>query len=592
MIDTLQYGIGDDSIKCIRGVQNRAFVSPEQGALNRKHIRLSSARSDDVSFQVFIKWDQDLILAVTDSTLFDPRIELPIIRMHTSVPNCDVEITTRIEGFIEDDDRCLKAELLLRDESVQVTKNCCQPVWMDIKIPMSCSATQIKGIITFFIHTLFEDERYAGSLSFTVDVLGVQMPPPKDFHFYLDLWQHPANIARMHAVALWSDQHFAVLEHYLKGLAEIGQKVVTVVVSEVPWAGQYCFDVKNNLSNLFEYSMIPVEKDESGSLILDFSIIDRYIRTCISLGINREIEVIGLVNIWCRENTGFEKFVSDYPDALRIRFFDRKDGKYKYCRDGKDIMEYIRLLEAHMNEMGWIDIVRIMADEPVDADRYRLSIQAVRKAAPSFRFKAAINHTSFIQSFKNEIDDFVMLIGCMLHEWEEYSVMKSEGKGRYLWYTCCGISPDSCIRASLLESRFIGWLSAYLGLEGFLRWNYTVWPKNPTKMICWNAPLFPAGENYFVYPGEDGHPVFSMRYMHLRRGIRDFELIKMVQENCPNHEELLKKAFEKIIKAVDITRSGLGDGRASKDIISLSYNDYEIARRELLDALEASKFHW
>jgi hypothetical protein len=592
MMKSLIYGIGDESIKCVRGNRSRAAITPERSAFYQKHIRLTSARRDDVSFQVLLQADEDFVLAVTDSTVFHPQIESPVIRVKAAaIPDDAVEITFRIEGFIEDDDRWLKADLLLHDESILVSRGCCQPVWVDIKIPENCELPKVEGEIILLVHTLFGDEQIAGRMSFTIDVIDVLMPLPKDFSFYLDLWQHNTNLARTHAVPLWSDGHFAIIERYLKSMAEIGQKVITVVVSEVPWAGQFCFDVKSHLSNLFEYSMIPVEKGESGRLEPDYSVLDRYVQTCLSMGIDREIEVIGLVSIWCRENSGFERFVPDYPDAIRIRYFDRKDGTYKYCREGREIREYIRLLEAHMKEMGWIDIVRIMADEPADSAQYRLSIDAVKESAPAFRLKAAINHTSFIQSFGDDIDDFVMLVGCMMREWDIYSKMKSEGRGHYIWYTCCGNTPDSCLRAPLLESRFVGWLTAYLGLEGFLRWNYTVWPDDPTRMIYWNSPIFPAGENCFVYPGDDGCPVFSLRFMHLRKGIRDFELIRLVRENCPNHEELLGKAFRRIIKSDDITRSGLGEGRTSADIFSLSCEDYETAKRELLTALASSSFH-
>jgi len=586
---SLKFGIGDESIKCVWGNRSRAVATPEKDAFNQKHIRLSSARRDDVSFQVLVQSDEDFVLTVTDNTVFHPRIELPILRMKTvAVTEGTVEITSRIEGFIEDDDRWLKAELLLHDESVIVERDRCQPVWIDVHIPEDWKSPRIDGEITLYDHSLFGEERVSGRLSYTIDVIDVLMPLPGDFSFYLDLWQHNTNLARTHAVPLWSDRHFEIIERYLGSLAEIGQKAITVVVSEVPWAGQFCFDVKNHMSNLFEYSMIPVEKDESGRLKLDFTVLDRYIRTCLSLGIDREIEVIGLVNIWCREGSGFEGFIPDYPDAIRIRYFDKRDGTYKYCREGGEIREYIRLLEEHMKDEGWIDIVRIMADEPADPERYRLSVKAVKEAAPAFKFKAAINHTSFIQSFGDDIDDFSMLVGCMLREWDIYSRMKSEGRGRYIWYTCCGIAPDSCLRAPLLESRFVGWLTAYLGLEGFLRWNYTVWPEDPARTIHWNAPLFPAGENCFVYPGDDGYPVFSLRFMHLRKGIRDFELINLIRRRCPNHEEILGKVFGKIVKAKDISKSGLGEGGASADIFSLSFEDYESAKRELLTALASS----
>jgi hypothetical protein len=589
----LQVGIGNDAIKCVRGTQSCALPSPEKQAFQQNHIRLTAARRDDVSFQVFVQAGEDFILAVTDNAIFHPRIELPILRMQVAAPrDSGVTIDTRIEGFLEDDDRCLKADMLLSDESILVTQNECQPVWVDVKIPADCRVAQFGGEVAFFCHRLFEDEQCIGRLGFTVDVIDVLMPQPRDFHFYLDLWLHPTNIARTHGVTLWSDEHFALLEGYWKSMAELGQKVITVVVSEVPWAGQYCFDVKPHLSNLFEYSIIPVVKDEAGKLVLDFSKLDRYVQTCLALGIDKEIEVIGLVNAWCREGSGFEPFIPDYPDALRIRYFDRKEGTYKYCREGKDISEYMRQLEAHMKAMGWLDIVRIMADEPADTDRYRLSVNAIRRAAPELKFKAAINHTSFIQSFQNEIDDYVMLVGCMLQEWPEFSAMKAAGKGRYLWYTCCGNTPDNCLRAPLLETRFIGWLTAYLSLEGFLRWNYTVWPENPTKQIYWNAPLFPAGENNFVYPGGNGAPILSTRYMHLRRGIRDFELIRLVRENCESAEELLKGIFQTIL----LTNGGTALGTEHAELvnnlsshINRTCEDYESAKKTMLEALEACK---
>jgi len=590
MIKLFTYGIGNESIKCIRGNQSRVLNSLEKAAMKHKHIHLTAAKNDDTAFQVFIDADEDFILSLTNNTVFHPQIELPIIRMEViSCQSNVIECNTWIEGFIEDDDRCLKADLLLHDEFILVSRNTCQPVWVEVKVPTDQDLVRIDGEVIFYAHRLFEDEQAVGRLSFSIDVLNVIMPQPRDFNFYLDLWQHPSNISRTHAVPLWSDEHFAVLESYLNSLAEIGQKVITLIVSEVPWAGQFCFDVKSHLSNLFEYSIIPVEKDEFGMLMLDFSIMDRYVQTCFSLGIDKEIEIIGLVNIWCREGTGFEALAADYPDAIRIRYYDQKDKKYKYCCEGKEIIQYIHLLETHLIEKGWIDIVRIMADEPSDIDKYRLSLNAVKEIAPGFKFKAAINHTSFIEEFRDDITDFVMITGSLLEEWKIYSQMKSDGAGRYLWYTCCGISPDSCIRAPLLESRFIGWLTAYLGLEGFLRWNYTVWPDNPVQSIYWNAPTFPAGENCFVYPGNNGRPILSIRYMHLRRGIRDFEIIQMMRKNYPDQKEVLESVFRNIVKVDDITKSNLGGGKELKAdigaIFSLSYEEYEASKKELLSAL-------
>ena len=66
----------------------------------------------------------------------------------------------------------------------------------------------------------------------------------------------------------WSDAHFTVLENYAKSLGELGQKAVTLVVSDVPWAGQDCRDEYRMAANLFEYSIIPVTKTSAGNTLL------------------------------------------------------------------------------------------------------------------------------------------------------------------------------------------------------------------------------------------------------------------------------------------------------------------------------------
>jgi hypothetical protein len=67
-----------------------------------------------------------------------------------------------------------------------------------------------------FIHKGFSKEQKAGELEFSIEVSDVALPDPKEYNFYLNLWQHSSNISKKHEVPLWSDEHFAVLENYIK----------------------------------------------------------------------------------------------------------------------------------------------------------------------------------------------------------------------------------------------------------------------------------------------------------------------------------------------------------------------------------------
>ncbi|EEY69527.1 uncharacterized protein PITG_18829 [Phytophthora infestans T30-4] len=62
----------------------------------------------------------------------------------------------------------------------------------------------------------------------------------------------------------------------------------------------------------------------------------------------------------------------------------------------------------------------------------------------------------------------------------------------------------------LVEVTCVGELVGYLTfleLDGFLRWNYCLWPSRPWDDLRWRAPMWKVGDTYFVLPGRDGWPV-------------------------------------------------------------------------------------
>ena len=89
-------------------------------------------------------------------------------------------------------------------------------------------------------------------------------------------------------VEYYSDEHFRIIENFMKPLADAGQKVCDLIVSDYSWAGQECFKIYDNQSSLYEYNLIkPYIKN--GKLKLDFSALDRFIEICQNLGMCEEI---------------------------------------------------------------------------------------------------------------------------------------------------------------------------------------------------------------------------------------------------------------------------------------------------------------
>ena len=88
--------------------------------------------------------------------------------------------------------------------AIPVKANTVQPIWLSIKIPQDAAPGNYKGSIS-----VKADKRY--TLHYTVKVIDRTLPSPDKWVFDLDLWQHPAAIARVHDVPLWSDKHFELM---------------------------------------------------------------------------------------------------------------------------------------------------------------------------------------------------------------------------------------------------------------------------------------------------------------------------------------------------------------------------------------------
>ena len=99
-------------------------------------------------------------------------------------------------------------------------------------------------------------------------------------------------------------------------MKRLGQKVIDLIVSDFPWAGQMCFAVDKNPSRLYEYNIIDVTK-EDGNYKFDYTKLDRYIDLCMKLGIDKEINIFGILGNW--HGYDFGSPIQGYPDPISIK---------------------------------------------------------------------------------------------------------------------------------------------------------------------------------------------------------------------------------------------------------------------------------
>ena len=545
-----------------------------------RETTLDCAKSDTVAAILAISPDEDVMLCLTDAAAFTPSGQIPRIRLNAP-ENAEMSFVLYHPG----DDRVMYGDALDTAPRCEIKANETVAVYIEIKTGSDTPAGKYTAPVGIYLSRMFEDEVLFDTVNIHYNVHDFVMPGKSDFKFHLDIWQHNCAIARAHGVDVWSDAHFSALEEYVKSLAELGQKAVSIITTDCPWSGQWCHLEYRNRAELYEYSIIGAVKHPDGRFEYDYSAMQRYIDLCANYGIDREITVFGLVNVWCDYLGGFDSITPDYPDGPKIRYRDLADGCFKYMRKAEEVEDFIVSLEQYFVKTEQIDRVRLLADEPADIERYRKTIDRIRDIAPGFILKAAINHAEFIAEFGDRTNDFVPNLESLSKEYDKMCEFKETMPDkRFLWYVCNQpANPNTMLHNDLCESLFIGVVTALFEMDGFLRWGYTVWCEDPIKdnrYFTW-----PVGDLNFVYPAKTGRPLLSLRYKALKRAVELCELINILREK--KGADVASKAFEYVVRAKDVREFFVGSKPIpTEEMCSLVYKDYAEMRKYILCELE------
>ncbi|WP_290798485.1 DUF4091 domain-containing protein [Flavihumibacter sp. UBA7668] len=354
------------------------------------------------------------------------------------------------------------------------------------------------------------------NLLLQIDVKQRILPPPAQWSFDLDLWQHPAAIARVHNVPLWSDDHYAAMRPYYEELAAAGQKNITASIVHEPWGHQTFDDFP---------SLIKWTKTKAGTWTYDFTRFDQYVEFVMNCGIKERINCYSII-----------------PWKMMVRYYDENLGRDTSVATEINTPAYaatwkpmLQAFTQHLKEKDWFSITTIAMDErPMPA--MQKAIGLLKSIDPDWKIALAGDYHPEIEA---DIFDY-----CVASRWILDSAVlnkrKLSGKPTTV-YTCCTEEyPNGFSFSPPAEHVYLGWYAQAKGFTGYLRWAYNSWTKSPLEDSRFTA--WPAGDTYQVYPG----PVSSIRFEKLIEGIQDFEKIRILKEEFVknNDQEKLNKLNE------------------------------------------------
>jgi len=389
--------------------------------------------------------------------------------------------------------------------SEALSANTVQPVWLTIKVPATAIAGNYTGTVV-----VKADKEYV--LNIKLDVIDRQLPPPSQWKYQLDLWQHPAAIARVHNIPLWSEAHFAAMKKYYTMLAEAGQKNITASIVNEPWGHQTYDDYPG---------LIKWTRKKNGSWQFDYSLFDRYISFVMSCGINERINCYSMV-----------------PWKIAFSYYDEAMGRDTVFTDAIGTAAYntfwtamLKDFTKHLKEKKWFAITCIAMDErPLSAMQ---SVIALLKSVDA-NWKVALAG-NYHPEIEKDIYDYCIASALQFPK-EVLERRKKEGKIS-TWYTCCTENfPNGFTFSPPDEHVWIGWYTAAAGMDGYLRWAYNSWTKDPLKDSRFTA--WPAGDTYQVYPG----PLTSIRFEKMIEGIQDYEKIEILRKEYSGKKQHAKLA--------------------------------------------------
>ena len=341
------------------------------------------------------------------------------------------------------------------------------------------------------------------------------LPPAKEWKYFLDLWQHPWAVSRYHDVKPFSKKHYAKMRPVYELLASAGQKTITTTILPEAWDHQ-CYDAYG--------TMIGRVKREDGTWQFDYSVFDEYVEFCRGCGLGPAICCYTLC-----------------PWGYVVRWQNAK-GETESCvaKPGtKEFEDYwgvfLQAFATHLKQKGWFEQTYISMDERSIED-VKLIGEFVQKHAPGLRISMAGNQLP--SQYGVTIDDFCMILSDKINADYLKEAAERRAKGMVTtYYVCCWpLYPNTFMSSGPGEAFWLGAYPAMIGLDGFLRWAWNSWPKDPKEDATYWA--WTAGDTFLCYP--DGEP--SWRFMELRNGIAAAEKVRLLKEQGLFKEELAKVA--------------------------------------------------
>ena len=342
-------------------------------------------------------------------------------------------------------------------------------------------------------------------------------------------WFHTDCLASYYNVEIFSEEYWQIVENFMRGAVNHGINAILTPLFTPPLDTEVGGERPT-------VQLVDVYRHAHNKYTFGFDRLKRWVELADKCGV-RYFEMSHLFTQWGAKHA--PKIMAETAGGYK-RIFGwetnaHSQGYTNFLRQfAPELIKFID--EAGIRER----CIFHTSDEPSMTDyfHYKKSAKVMKELFGEFKMIDALSKFVF---YKNG------LIKTPVPSIEH--IENFAGKVEELWtYYCCGPYknnlPNRFISMPSLRNRILGFIMYKYNVKGFLQWGYnfyfTQYSKgkiNPFEVTDAGG-AFSSGDAFVVYPGEDKHPLASLRFEVFYDAIKDYEAL-VALENKIGRENTL-----------------------------------------------------
>lgn len=414
----------------------------------------------------------------------------------------------------------------VRDGKLSLRKHKYRTLWLEVKLPQDVAP----GDYTIGVSLLSDDGTILCEDRQRLTVLSAALPPQELIHTE---WLHADCLADYYGTKPFDDKHWHVIENFMRAAVDRGVNMIYTPIFTPP------MDTAKNAERT-TVQLVGIRCD-GGEYRFEFSLLERWVKLALDCGF-RWFEISHFLG---GNETGYHavKIMAEV-DGVYKKLFDHDAADPHNRLDGEDYPRFLQVfipaLRAELRRLGVEQQCYFhLHDEPRTA-QYDVYKHAKELLGPLFDGVKLMDALCRVRYYNDGLVPCPVANIAYLPDFDAVEIPE-----RWTYYCCSeGVGfPNRFFAMRLARTRAIGIILYKYRIDGFLHWGYNFYnscgslrhidPYKVTDAVNVGdetCPGFPAGDPFAVYPGADGHPEDSVRWLAIESGLNDLRVCRALEK--------------------------------------------------------------